>query len=78
MADRSRSLRQQLQQMERMAPNSQGEGPAKDLNKALAEGKEIKYLGASGPCKFADNGNVIEVQFRFNQVRDGKIVETKV
>jgi branched-chain amino acid transport system substrate-binding protein len=45
--------------------------------KALSEGKEIKYLGASGPCKFADNGNVIEVQFRFNQVKDGKIIEGK-
>jgi branched-chain amino acid transport system substrate-binding protein len=51
---------------------------ALDGLKALAEGKEIKYLGASGPCKFAENGNVIEVQFRFNQVKDGKIIEGKV
>ncbi len=39
MADRGRSLRQQLQQMERLAQKAQGEGPAKDLQKALAEGK---------------------------------------
>src|SRR4051812_26806062 len=50
---------------------------ALDGLKALADGKEIKYSGASGPCKFADNGNVIEVQFRLNQIRDGKIVEAK-
>ena len=51
---------------------------ALDGLKALAEGKEIKYLGASGPCKFAENGNVMEVQFRFNQVTNGQIVEARV
>ena len=45
--------------------------------KALGEGKEIKYSGASGPCKFADNGNIIEVAFRTTQVKDGKLVEVK-
>ena len=50
---------------------------AVDGLKAIADGKEIKYAGASGPCKFSDIGNVIEVNFRVNQVRDGKIVEVK-
>ena len=45
--------------------------------KALAAGKEIKYAGASGPCKFSDIGNIVEVQFRINQIKDGKIVEVK-
>ena len=45
--------------------------------KALAEGKEIKYAGASGPCKFSDIGNIIEVAFRITQVRDGKLIEVK-
>lgn len=45
--------------------------------KALAAGKEIKYAGASGPCKFSDIGNIIEVEFRINQVKDGKLVEVK-
>jgi branched-chain amino acid transport system substrate-binding protein len=45
--------------------------------KALADGKEIKYAGASGPCKFSDIGNIIEVEFRINQVKDGKLVEVK-
>jgi branched-chain amino acid transport system substrate-binding protein len=45
--------------------------------KAIADGKEIKYSGASGPCKFADNGNIIEILFRTTQVKDGKLVEVK-
>jgi len=45
--------------------------------KALEAGKEIKYAGASGPCKFSDIGNIISVEFRINQVKGGKIVETK-
>jgi branched-chain amino acid transport system substrate-binding protein len=45
--------------------------------KAIAAGKEIKYLGASGPCKFSDIGNIIEVEFRVNQIREGKILEVK-
>ena len=51
---------------------------ALDGLKAIADGKEIKYAGASGPCKFADNGNIIEVSFRTTQVKDGKLVEVKV
>ena len=46
--------------------------------KALKEGKEIKYAGASGPCKFSDIGNILEVTFRLNQVKDGKIAEVKI
>ena len=51
---------------------------ALDGLKLIAEGKEIKYSGASGPCKFADNGNIIEVAFRTAQVKDGKLVEVKI
>ena len=50
---------------------------ALDGLKAIAEGKEIKYAGASGPFKFADNGNIIQVEFRTAQVKDGKLVEVK-
>jgi branched-chain amino acid transport system substrate-binding protein len=50
---------------------------ALDGLKLIAEGKEIKYSGASGPCRFADNGNIIEVAFRTAQVKDGKIVQVK-
>src|SRR3954464_6143463 len=51
---------------------------ALDGLKAIGEGKEIKYSGASGPCKFSDIGNIIEVAFRTTQVKDGKLVEVKV
>jgi branched-chain amino acid transport system substrate-binding protein len=51
---------------------------ALDGLKAISDGKEIKYSGASGPCKFSDIGNIIEVAFRTTQVKDGKLVEVKV
>jgi branched-chain amino acid transport system substrate-binding protein len=51
---------------------------ALDGLKAIAEGKEIKYAGASGPCKFSDVGNIIEVAFRTTQVKDGKLVDVKI
>lgn len=41
--------------------------------KALAAGKSINYLGASGPCKFAPNGDVLSANFRVTKVVDGKI-----
>ncbi len=50
---------------------------ALDGLKALAAGKEIKYDGASGPCKFSETGNILSVTFRINQVQGGKIVEVK-
>jgi branched-chain amino acid transport system substrate-binding protein len=50
---------------------------ALDGLKLIAEGKEIKYTGASGPCKFSDTGNIIEVAFRTAQIKDGKLVELK-
>lgn len=50
---------------------------ALDGLKALAEGKEINYEGASGPCRFSDVGNIMDVEFRFNQVKNGKILEVK-
>lgn len=39
----------------------------------LGQGKRVNYLGASGPCKFAANGDVITSRFRVNVVRGGKI-----
>jgi branched-chain amino acid transport system substrate-binding protein len=51
---------------------------ALDGLKAIADGKEIKYSGASGPCKFSDIGNIIEVAFRTTQIKDGKLGDVKV
>ncbi len=51
---------------------------AVDGLKLLAEGKQINYEGASGPCKFTDIGNVREVVFRLNQIKAGKILPAKI
>jgi branched-chain amino acid transport system substrate-binding protein len=47
---------------------------ALDGMKALAEGKSINYLGASGPCKFTAIGDAVAGNFRFSVVKDGKFV----
>ena len=39
MADKTRSLHERMKQLDRMTQKEQQEGPAKDLQKALAEGK---------------------------------------
>jgi hypothetical protein len=76
MADRSRSLRQQLQQMERLAQNSQGEGPAKDLHKALAEGKldqakeEIEGLAKKLQNKELTNKEKEQLQRQLQDLQD--------
>jgi branched-chain amino acid transport system substrate-binding protein len=46
--------------------------------KLLAEGKEINYEGASGPCDFTDIGDIIDCKFRYNKVAGGKFVLLKV
>jgi len=37
----------------------------------LKQGKEIKYVGASGPCVFTDIGDITDCKFRFNQADNG-------
>ena len=46
--------------------------------KALAEGKEINYEGASGPCDFTDIGDIIDCKFRYQQVDGGKFKFLKI
>ncbi len=46
--------------------------------KLLAEGKEINYEGASGPCDFTDIGDIQGCRFRYMQVADGKLKFLKV
>lgn len=40
--------------------------------KLLAQGKEVNYEGASGPCKFTDIGDISGCKFRFDMVEKGK------
>jgi branched-chain amino acid transport system substrate-binding protein len=46
--------------------------------KLLAQGKEINYEGASGPCDFTDIGDIIDCKFRYNKVVGGKFQLLKV
>ena len=39
--------------------------------KALAEGKEINYEGASGPCDFTDIGDILDCKFRYQIIEKG-------
>jgi ABC-type branched-subunit amino acid transport system substrate-binding protein len=46
--------------------------------KLLAEGREINYEGASGPCDFTDIGDIQGCRFRYMQVENGKLKFLKV
>jgi branched-chain amino acid transport system substrate-binding protein len=46
--------------------------------KALAEGKEINYEGASGPCDFTDIGDILGCRFRYMEVVNGKLKFLKI
>ncbi len=61
---------------------SQGDGvkvySAIEGLKAISEGKEINYEGASGPCDFNEIGDIAKCRFRFTQVRNGKLEFLKI
>jgi branched-chain amino acid transport system substrate-binding protein len=62
---------------------SQGAGGAKVDNaldglKTIAAGRPVDYDGASGPCDFLENGDITDCQFRYEQVRGGKINLVKI
>lgn len=40
--------------------------------KRLAEGQEINYEGASGPCDFTDIGDIVDCKFRYQVAEGGK------
>jgi branched-chain amino acid transport system substrate-binding protein len=56
---------------------SQGAGAKVDSAveglKLLAQGKEINYEGASGPCDFTESGDILDAKFRYEQVEKGKL-----
>jgi ABC-type branched-subunit amino acid transport system substrate-binding protein len=45
--------------------------------KLLAEGKDINYEGASGPCDFNEIGDIIDCKFRYQIVEHGKLTFLK-
>jgi len=46
--------------------------------KLLAQGKDVNYEGASGPCDFTEIGDITDCKFRYNKVENGKFVPLKV
>ncbi|HUA50793.1 MAG TPA: ABC transporter substrate-binding protein [Candidatus Sulfotelmatobacter sp.] len=61
---------------------SQGAGVkvdnAPDGLKLLAQGKDVNYEGASGPCDFDEKGDILSVKFRYDQVKGGKFTLLKI
>ena len=57
---------------------TQGGGKAVDNAvdglKAIAAGEKVDYAGASGPCDFDDKGDILDCQFRYEQIKAGKPV----
>ena len=55
---------------------SQGSGVKVDSAveglKLLAQGKDINYEGASGPCDFTDTGDILDCKIRFDQAQGAK------
>jgi branched-chain amino acid transport system substrate-binding protein len=46
--------------------------------KLLADGKDINYEGASGPCDFNEVGDITTCRFRYTQVKKGKLEFLKI
>jgi branched-chain amino acid transport system substrate-binding protein len=61
---------------------SQGGGTrvdsAVDGLKLLAQGKDINYEGASGPCDFTDIGDILDCKIRFDQAQGAKFKFVKM
>ncbi len=51
---------------------------AVDGLKLIADKKAVNYDGASGPCDFTDIGDIQDCQFRYEQVKAGKITLVKI
>jgi branched-chain amino acid transport system substrate-binding protein len=46
--------------------------------KLLAEGKDVNYEGASGPCDFTEIGDILDCRFRYVKVEGGKFKFVKI
>ena len=61
---------------------SQGAGAKVDSAveglKLLAQGKEINYEGASGPCDFTDIGDILDCKIRFDRAQGARFTFVKL
>jgi len=44
----------------------------------LAQGKEINFDGASGPCDFNEIGDILDTKFRYEQAEKGRFKLLKI
>ena len=51
---------------------------AVDGIKAISAGEKVDYTGASGPCDFNEIGDISKCNFRFSQVKQGKLQFLKI
>src|SRR5207302_1643213 len=58
-----------------IAPSPSIESPA---YKRLAQGKEINFDGASGPCDFNEIGDIVDTKFRYEQAEKGRFKLLKI
>ena len=61
----------------RQGPGTKVDSAVEGL-KLLAQGKEINYEGASGPCDFTEIGDILDCQIRFEQAKGGKLAFVKM
>ncbi len=40
--------------------------------KLIAQGRDVKYTGVSGPCVFTEIGDIVDTKFRYEQAQAGK------
>ena len=61
---------------------SQGAGArvdgAVDGLRLLAQGKDVNFDGASGPCEFNELGDILDTKFRYEQAEKGKFKLLKI
>jgi branched-chain amino acid transport system substrate-binding protein len=61
---------------------SQGAGArvdsAVDGLKLLAQGKDVNFEGASGPCEFNEIGDILDTKFRYERAEKGKFTLLKI
>lgn len=51
---------------------------AVDGLKLIAAGTKVDYDGASGPCDFTDAGDITDCQFRYEQIKGGKVTVLRI
>lgn len=60
------------------APGGQPVTGAAQAIPLVAQKRPVLYEGASGPCRFTENGDITTAFFRYEQIRDGHVALLKI